>query len=82
MSLNSCLLRGINSLLKAAIMKNNKIKLTITDDFKDLDNRDLSEEIALLLPYAEELLAPLTKTLTKKTAQSKLKASQTLNKEK
>ena len=55
-------------------MGKEKTKLIITDDFGNLDNVILKEEIRLLLPYADILLKPLLKNkLTKQKESSKLK---------
>ncbi len=50
------------------------IQLNITDDMGNIDNIVLKDEIRLLLPYADSLLAPvLKKKLTKKSRSSKLR---------
>lgn len=36
-------------------------ELKITDDFGNIDNIVLQEEIRLLMPYADELLGPILK---------------------
>lgn len=53
--------------------KKNK-KLNITDNMGNIDDIILDEEIRLLLPYADSLLAPILKNeLTQKKCRSKLK---------
>jgi hypothetical protein len=48
--------------------------LVITDNIGDIDGFVLNEEVSLLLPYADKLLAPIIKKeLTKKSTRSKVR---------
>lgn len=51
-------------------------QLSITDDLGNIDDIILKDEIRLLLPHADCLLAPvLKKKLTKKSSRSKLRVA-------
>ena len=54
----------------------NDKQLNITDDIGNIDDIILMEEIRLLLPHADNLLAPiLKKKLTKMSSRSKLRVA-------